>query len=170
MIQTESANLHRFQKLLLDLRHQAFELPLFQADGVLTVTSFLARDVPVRHPAELFAFAGFQDDQEWIEGHFFLLFSHPGFQLLREQGRDDFVIGVTSAQLKIETNVKVASATTFGAFVRCGSGEVVQRVEQLLVRRIFLMTLNAVKKLRSHVRLSFPGIAELSCQLPIATA
>jgi len=48
----------------------------------------------------LFAFAGFQDDHEWIEGYFLLLFSHQGFQLLREQGRDDFVIGVTSAQLE----------------------------------------------------------------------
>jgi hypothetical protein len=118
---------------------------------VLTVTGFFARDVPVWHPAELFAFAGFEDDQEWIEGHFFLLLAHPGFQLLWQQCRDDSVIAVAGAQLKVETNVQVASATTCGAFVRCGPGEVVQRVEKLLVRRVSLMTLNAVKKLRSHV-------------------
>ena len=41
-------------------------------------------------------------------------------------------------------------------------GEVVERVEQLLMRRIFPMTLNAVKELRSHVRVSFPGTAEFS--------
>jgi hypothetical protein len=120
----------------LRLRHQAFELPLFQADGVLTGTGFVARDVPVRHPAELFAFVGFPDDQEWIEGYFFLLLSHPGFQLLWQQCTDDSVIAVAGAQLKVETNVQVASATTGGAFVRCGPGEVVQHVEQLLLRRI----------------------------------
>jgi hypothetical protein len=142
---------------------------LFQADGVLTVTGFVARDVPIRHPAELFAFVGFQDDQERIEGYFFLLLSHPGFQPLGQQGRGDFVIGITSAQLKVETNVKVASATTGGAFAWCGSGEVVQCVEQLLVRRIFLMTLNAVKRLRSHVRASFPGTAGVQPATAIAT-
>ena len=116
---------------------------------MLTVSGFVARDVPIRHPAELFAFVGFQP--------------------LGQQGRGDFVIGITSAQLKVETNVKVASATTGGAFAWCGSGEVVQCVEQLLVRRIFLMTLNAVKRLRSHVRASFPGTAGVQPATAIAT-
>ena len=69
--------LHRFQRLDFDLPHQAVELAPFHAESVLAVARFLSGDVPVGHPAKLFAFAGFENDQKWIKRDFFLAFAEP---------------------------------------------------------------------------------------------
>ena len=118
---------------------------------MLPIACLFSCHMPIRHPAELFAFAGLEDDEEGIERDLFLLLSKPGFQLLGQECRNHSVIAAPGAELKIETDVKVAGVTAGRARLGRCFGEVVERVEQLLVRRILLMTLNAVKELRSHV-------------------
>ena len=62
----ERTQLDRFQLLYLYLFHQAGELAFFQAQGVLAIACIFSGYVPVGHPAELFVFGGFQDDEKRI--------------------------------------------------------------------------------------------------------
>ncbi len=79
--------------------------------SMLSVARLFSRHMPIRHPAELFAFAGFEDDEEGIERNFFLLLSEPGFQFVGQECRDNFVISVPGAELKVESDVQVAGST-----------------------------------------------------------
>ena len=142
--------LHRFQRLDFSLLHQAVELASFHAESVLAVTRFLSGDVPIGHPAELSAFAGFKNDQKRIEGHLFLAFAEPRFQLIGQKSGDDSVVGIAGAQLKIEGDVKLAVAAAGWARFRYGAGEVVQRIEQFLMSSGLFMTVGAAEELRRH--------------------
>ena len=99
----------------------------------------------------MLAFIGLEHDQEWIEGDFFLFFAQPRFKLLRQESRNDFVIAVSGAELKIERNVQIPRSSARRARFWSSFGEVVEAVEQLLMSGVLLMTFNAIKELRSHV-------------------
>lgn len=118
---------------------------------MLAVTSLLAGDVPVRHPAELLAIIGLQNDQKRVEGDFFGLLAEPRFQLVGKEGRDDAELAVPRAQLKVETDVEMLCASAERAVFGSDFGEVVKSFKKLVMDRRFLMTLNAVKILCSHV-------------------
>ena len=85
--------------------------------------------MPIGHPAELFTFARFQYDQKRIERDFFLAFAEPGFQLIGQKRGNDRVVGISGAQLKIKSDVKIAAAAAGWAPFRYGAGEVVKRIE-----------------------------------------
>jgi hypothetical protein len=148
--------LYRFEFFFLHLAHQALELLLFQADGVLSVAGVLPGDVPVGHPAELFAFGVLQHDQERIERDLFLFFPEPRFELFGQEGGNDLEVTIAGSKLKIEIDVQVAGASAGGTRFGSDAGEIVEGVEQFLVGRILLMTLIAKEKWRSHDGPTFP--------------
>ena len=143
--------LRGLENLLLNLRYQAVELRYIQAKGVLAVACFFAGDVPIGHPAELLAFRRLQHDHKRIKRDLFLFSSQPRFQLFRQESRDYFEISVAGSQLEVEIEMQfpnsAARGTWFGRLFR----ELVEGVEEFVVRGILLMTLSAVKILCCHV-------------------
>src|SRR5579862_531534 len=139
------------QNLFLNLLHQAVELGHVQTEGMLSVARFLARDVPVRHPAELLAFGRLQHDDKGVKSDFFLFFSQPRFQLFGEKRRNYPEIPVAGSQLEVEIEMQLPRSAAGWTLFRRLFRELVEGVEEFVVRGIFLMTLSAVKILCRHV-------------------
>jgi hypothetical protein len=140
----------------LNLLDQAVELIVVKAHGMLTVARFVARDVPIGHPAELLASGCLQHNQERIEGNLFFSLSELGLQLIGQVSGGHFEVSVAGAQLKVEAHVQLACALADRAIFRSRFREIVESFEQLVVRRKFLMTLSAVKILSGHENLFQP--------------
>src|ERR1700757_4093340 len=132
--------LRGLEHLFLNLLDEAAKLIQLQAHSVLPVSGLFSGHVPVRHPAELLAVAGLKHDQKRIKSDLLLAFAQPRLQLSRKQGGDHLEISVSGSQLKIEIHVHIAHASARRTGLRSPLGKVVQALEQLLVRRVFLMT------------------------------
>ncbi len=141
--------LHRRHHVLLRLRDQAVELGMIEADGVLAEPGFFSGDVPVGHPAELFGFRpAFEQHEERVERDLFLLLAKPRLEFVGEEGGDDLEVPVASAQLEVEIHVKLARDSAGRTVLGRVLGEIVEGIEQFLVRGKFFMTLGAGKILR----------------------
>jgi hypothetical protein len=120
---------------------------------MLAVAGFFSRDVPVGHPAELLAFRdALEHDQKRLERDFFRSISQPRLQLVREKRPDHLEVSVAGAQLEVEIQVQFARASAGRAVFRSHFREIVEGVEQFVVRGIFLLTLSAVNILGCHVQ------------------
>ena len=117
---------------------------------MLPIAGLFPGNVPIRHPAELLAFAVLQYDQEGIQRDLLLLFSQPRFQLVWKERRNHSEFAFAVSELEIEAQPQLPQIPASRAILRSSVRELVKGVEQRLVRRVLLMTLMAVEAWGRH--------------------